>query len=316
MPGTFKNIKVPYTHVATNTTLSIAVGNTLADFYLDDVMIASTRAGSPIVAPGTLKETLDYPVGVAIEQRSTLAGTEAETVLTREFNSATPENAMKPESWYGSDRKFAGSEGAQFTSNAAADAIMDWAYENGGQVYGHVLVWHSQVPSWFFQTEGGQALSAANEEDKQLLRDRMRDHIYNIAEYLADRHGEFGSPTNRLVAFDVVNEVVADNAATASNGLRTSSWYNILGEEFIDLAFQYADEAFNVDFAAEGAVRPVKLFINEYGTEGGDGPGTKLQRYQDLIQRLIDRDVPIDGIGNQFHVQLTRDVNNLRIAME
>ena len=314
-PGTFKNVQVTYTHDAANTTLSIAVGNTLSTFFIDDVHIQGTRAGTPITVDATLKDTLDYPIGVAIEGRSTIEGTQAEEVLSREFDSATPENAMKPESWYGPDNKFAGTEGAVLENNAGADAIMDWAVANDARVYGHVLVWHSQVPSWFFQKEGGGNLTNAP-EDQDVLKERLRTHIFNIAEYLSDRYGEFGSETNPLQAFDVVNEVVADNTAAASNGLRTSQWYNILGEEFIDLSFQYADEAFNDLYAAEDADRPVKLFINEYGTEGGDGAGTKLQRYYDLVERLLERDVPVDGIGNQFHVQLTRDVENLRIAMD
>ncbi len=314
-PGTFKHVEVTYTHVASNTTLSIAVRNTLSTFYIDDVHIQGMRAGTPITVSSTLKDTLDYPVGVAIEGRSTVAGTPAEEVLSREFDSATPENAMKPESWYGPDRKFAGTDGAELTHNAGADAIMDWAVANDARVYGHVLVWHSQVPAWFFQKEGGAALTNSP-EDQQILKDRLHEHIFNVAKYLSDRYGAFGTPGNPLKAFDVVNEVVADNAATASAGLRTSSWYNVLGESFIDLAFQYADEAFNTLYAAPDATRPVKLFINEYGTEGGDGDGTKLQRYYDLVKRLLARDVPVDGIGNQFHVQLTRDVNNLRIAME
>ena len=314
-PGTVKNVRVTYTHVATNTTLSIAVRNTLSEFYIDDVHIQGTRAGTPITVESTLKDTLDYPIGAAIEGRSTVPGTQAEEVLSREFDSATPENAMKPESWYGPDQLFAGAEGAELTANTGADAIMDWALANDARVYGHVLVWHSQVPSFFFANPDGGTLTSSPEH-QQILKDRLRAHIFNIAEYLSSRYGAFGSAGNPLRAIDVVNEVVADSAATASNGLRTSNWYNILGEQFIDLSFQYADEAFNDVYADPTADRPVKLFINEYGTEGGDGATTKLQRYYDLVARLLAREVPVDGIGNQFHVQLTRDVNNLRIAME
>ena len=223
-PGTFKNVQVTYTHVAANTTLSIAVRNTLSDFFIDDVHIQGTRTGTPITVDSTLKDTLDYPIGVAIEGRSTVEGTQAEEVLSREFDSATPENAMKPESWYGPDNKFAGTEGAVLTENAGANAIMDWALANDSRVYGHVLVWHSQVPSWFFQKpEGGNLTSSA--EDQQVLKDRLRTHIFNVAEYLADRYGEFGTPGNPLQAFDVVNEVVADSTSAGSH---QSNWPSAL----------------------------------------------------------------------------------------
>ena len=61
----------------------------------------------------------------------------------------------------------------------------------------------------------------------------------------------FGSDNNPLVAFDVVNEVVSDSGEFA-DGLRRSERYRILGENFIDLAFQYANEAFNDTYAVAG----------------------------------------------------------------
>ena len=51
---------------------------------------------------------------------------------------------------------------------------------------------------------------------------------------------------------------------TTNDGLRRSEWYRILGEEFIDLAFQYADEAFNEKFAAAGSDRPPCTVTAEY----------------------------------------------------
>ena len=49
----------------------------------------------------------------------------------------------------------------------------------------------------------------------------------------------------------MVNEVVSDSGEFA-DGLRRSEWYRILGESFIDLAFQYANEAFNDTYAVAG----------------------------------------------------------------
>src|SRR5690606_36818309 len=146
--------------------------------------------------------------------------------------------------------------------------------------------------------------------DQQILRDRLRTHIFSIAEYLSDTYGLFGSDTNPLKAWDVVNEVVADGGDFA-DGLRRSAWYNILGEEFIDLAFQYADEAFNDRYAADGVTRPVKLFINDYNTELGG----KRVRYRALVERLLARDVPLDGVGHQFHVNLSMPVVALEAAL-
>jgi endo-1,4-beta-xylanase len=109
----------------------------------------------------------------------------------------------------------------------------------------------------------------------------------------------------------VVNEVVADSGDFA-DGLRRSNWYNVLGEQYIDLAFQYADEAFNDVYAAEGATRPVTLFINDYNTEQAG----KRARYHALVERLLARGVPVDGVGHQFHVNLSMPVSALADALD
>ncbi|MER7975347.1 endo-1,4-beta-xylanase, partial [Streptomyces sp. NPDC096080] len=194
-------------------------------------------------------------------------------------------------------------------ANAEADALMDFAQEQDLRAYGHVLVWHSQTPAWFFQDDAGQPL-AADDAGKAVLRDRLRTHIFDVAEYLAGKYGPFGSDTNPLTAFDVVNEVVSDGGEFA-DGLRRSEWYRILGEEFIDLAFAYADEAFNEVHAADGAERPVALFINDYNTEQGG----KQARYHALVERLLARGVPVDGVGHQFHVSLAMPVSALEQAI-
>src|SRR5674476_1016010 len=55
------------------------------------------------------------------------------------------------------------------------------------RLYAHNLVWHSQTPAWFFQNAAGEALtdSAA---DQQFLRDRLRTHIFDVAQYLSLIH--------------------------------------------------------------------------------------------------------------------------------
>ena len=124
----------------------------------------------------------------------------------RHFDQVTPENHMKPEAWYDADRTFA--------IHPEATAIMDFAQDNDLDVYGHTLVWHSQTPAWFFQDATPARRSPNSEADQQILRDRLRDHIFDVAETLSTAYGLFGSDTNPLVAFDVVNEVVSDGASS------------------------------------------------------------------------------------------------------
>jgi endo-1,4-beta-xylanase len=276
-------------------------GNT-SDWLIDDIVVSVPEP--PLIEDLTgIKETVDFPMGVAVDSRETSGA--AAQLLNRHFGQITPENHMKPEAWYDDERTF--------RRHPEATALMDFAQANDLRVYGHVLVWHGQTPDWFFQDDAGEPLPATA-EGQAVLRERLRTHIFDVAEDLSTEYGPFGSDTNPLVAFDVVNEVVSDGAENP-DGLRRSEWFRILGEEFIDLAFRYADEAFNETYAAPPsdtvAERPVTLFINDYNTEQGG----KQDRYLALVERLLARGVPVDGVGHQFHVSLAMPVSALEGAL-
>ncbi|MCR6713228.1 MAG: endo-1,4-beta-xylanase [Demequina sp.] len=248
-----------------------------------------------------IKDTVSFPVGVAIDSRET-AGPGSKLLL-KHFNQVTPENFMKPEAWYNAN--------GEWSPNSEIASLMDYAKANDLRVYGHVLVWHSQTPAWFFNKSATDSTPLTNSEaDKQLLRERLETHINNVADYLA-QWGDYGDG-NPIQAFDVVNEVVNDGASPDTGGLRNSRWYQVLGDEYIADAFRYADAAFNHgDHTAVGADRPVKLFINDYNTEQSG----KRARYLTLINNLIANDVPIDGMGHQFHVSLATPVSAMDEAL-
>jgi endo-1,4-beta-xylanase len=268
-------------------------GNT-STFLLDEVTV--TKPGAPVVQDLTpLKDTVSFPVGVAVDSRETTGS--AADLLLRHFNQLTAENHMKPDAWYDADRNF--------RRNPEATTLLDFAQKNHLRIYGHVLVWHGQTPDWFFQHDDGTPLTSSD-ADKAILRQRMKDHIDNVAANIAGDYGDFGSATNPLVAFDVVNEVISDSN-DPGDGLRHSPWYNVLGEEFVSDAFQYADDAFNHQHAAAGTTRPVKLFINDYNTD----QSAKQDRYFALVQRLLAADVPVDGVGHQFHCSITTPIASL-----
>jgi endo-1,4-beta-xylanase len=248
-----------------------------------------------------IKDTLPFPVGAAITKEQT-TGYKAQ-LLDKHFDQVTPENFMKPEAWYDDEHHFV-------SVNDEADQLMTHAQQNGLRVYGHTLAWYQQTPDWFFQDDEGEFLTDSP-ADQAIMRQRLADHIDNVARYLSEKYGEFGSPTNPLVAFDVVNEAVSDNVGDADD-LRQTHWYQILGKDYIADAFGDAEEAFNHTYAAEGADRPVKLFYNDYNTEQTGKRG----RVLDLVERLIDEGVPVDGIGHQFHVTLSTPVSTLRAAIE
>ena len=154
---------------------------------------------------------------------------------------------------------------------AAADAYLEFGQKHRMAVIGHTLVWHSQTPAWVFQGEGGQPAS------REVLLERMRDHIRTVA----------GRYRGRIKGWDVVNEAVADGGPDV---LRDSPWRRIIGDDFLDHAFRFAREA---DPKAE-------LYYNDYGLENEQ----KRARALTLLRGLVQRGVPIDGVGLQGHYYL------------
>lgn len=152
-----------------------------------------------------------------------------------------------------------------------ADAYVEFARKNDMKLIGHTLVWHSQTPGWVFQGEGGKP--ATREE----LLKRMRDHIHSVA----------GRYKGKIKGWDVVNEALSDGGPEI---LRDSPWRKIIGDDFIDHAFRYAKEA----------APDAELYYNDYGLENG----RKRANCVKLLKGLLERGVPIDGVGTQSHFQL------------
>ncbi|MDY6778397.1 MAG: endo-1,4-beta-xylanase, partial [Candidatus Nanohaloarchaea archaeon] len=87
---------------------------------------------------------------------------------------------------------------------------------------------------------------------------------------------------DRITAWDVVNEAVNDDGE-----LRESVWLDGMGERYIEQAFRYTASATDA-----------QLFYNDYGLPYNE---EKRERVHDLLATLLDRGVPIDGIGLQLH---------------
>jgi len=103
-----------------------------------------------------------------------------------QFNQFTPENAMKWATIQPEPDRF------DFTR---ADGVMDIAEAAGGNVHGHVFIWHEAAPDWIFEDEDGQTLT------REALLARMRDHIYTVG----------GRYRGRIQSWDVVNEALNHN---------------------------------------------------------------------------------------------------------
>ncbi|AEE44714.1 Endo-1,4-beta-xylanase [Cellulomonas fimi ATCC 484] len=288
------HVQAQYTMAAAESALLyVESSSSLASFLVDDVVVSGSTAPPVQTDIPSLKDELPWPVGVAIDERETV-GT-GEQLVVKHYDQITAENAMKPES-------IQPTEGA-FTFEAG-DALIDSAVANGQRVYGHTLVWHSQTPDWFFTHADGTPLTSSA-ADQQILRDRMRTHIETVADHYRQKYGEYGTAGNPIVAYDVVNEAIAESE---SDGLRRSRWFEVLGEQYLDLAFQYASQAFN----GGDTDGPVQLFLNDYNTE----LPAKRQAMLDVVNRLLARDVPLDGLGHQFHVNLLQPVSQMKASID
>ena len=226
----------------------------------------------------TLKDAFknNFPIGVAINQQQfTGQDSNGVALITTQFNSISPENVLKWEKIHPQP----GTNGYDF---AAADAYVAFGEKHQMLVVGHTLVWHSQTPNWVFQDENGRWLSRTNATDRELLLQRMHDHIQTVV----------GRYKGRIKIWDVVNEALNDSRSLSdTNVLRQKSpWVRVLGMDSIVKAFEYAHEA---DPAAI-------LRYNDYSIENP----AKRQRLIALIKHLQAQDVPVMAIGSQTHANL------------
>ncbi|CAM4324436.1 endo-1,4-beta-xylanase [Paenibacillus alkaliterrae] len=165
-----------------------------------------------------------------------------------------------------------------------ADEIASFAKTQGMKLRGHTLVWHNQTPDWLFQDAKGGTVDA-----KTLLA-RMKSHIDTVVSRYKDS----------IYAWDVVNEVIADEGTEL---LRQSKWLDIAGEGFIAKAFEYAHEA------DPNAL----LFYNDYN----ESHPAKREKIYTLVKGLVDRGVPINGVGLQAHWNITNPgLDDIRSAIE
>lgn len=196
-------------------------------------------------------------------------------LLIEHFNSVTAENEMKFERLHPAEDRY---------TFEAADRLVALAKANGMGVRGHTLVWHNQTPAWVFENEDG------SQTDRVTLLARMKSHINTV---VSRYRGE-------LYAWDVVNEAVSDSG---SELLRPSKWLDIIGEDFIAKAFEYAHEA---DPEA-------LLFYNDYN----EADPVKSDKIYTLVKSLLEQGVPIHGIGLQAHWSLYHpSLDHIRVAIE
>ena len=201
-----------------------------------------------------------FKMGVAVNQDIvTGKNAAAQSIIAKQFNTVTLENAMKAEVIYPQQGK---------VDFSGADAFIDFAKQNNMFTVAHTLVWHNQTPDWFFTNSKNEPNTPAEQLEQ------MRKHIELVA----------GRYKNKVDAWDVVNEVIADDGS-----YRPTVWVNRVGDgdTMVKAAFKYAQQ-----YSPN-----TELYYNDFNAwrpEKRDG----IIR---MIKMLQKEGIRIDGIGIQAH---------------
>ena len=235
-----------------------AKGNEQAMMNTPDRIVSTGRAET--TALPTLKNAFkdDFYIGAALSLDQ-ISGKEpaAMAVVEKHFNSITPENIMKWEEIHPKPGQY---------NFEAADRYVAFGEKHKMHIIGHTLVWWHQTPDWVFQDASGKPLG------REALLERMKEHIFTV----------MGRYRGRIHGWDVVNEAI-----NADGSWRKSRWYEILGEDHVVKAFEFARQA---DLNAE-------LYYNDFDLE----IRPKCEGVIRLVKGLQAKGIRVNGIGIQGH---------------
>ncbi|MER6323720.1 endo-1,4-beta-xylanase [Streptomyces coelicoflavus] len=227
------------------------------------LVVGATATATALVTPSTA-QAAESTLGAAAAQSGRYFGVAIASgrlgdstyasIANREFNSVTAENEMKIDATEPQRGQF---------NFSAADRVYNWAVQNGKEVRGHTLAWHSQQPGWMQNLSGND------------LRQAMIGHI----------NGVMAHYKGKIAQWDVVNEAFADG----SSGARRDSNLQRTGNDWIEVAFR----------TARAADPDAKLCYNDYNVENWNW--AKTQAMYNMVRDFKQRGVPIDCVGFQSH---------------
>ncbi len=228
------------------------------------LLLAGILSVPALAQPRTLKDAFagKFVIGTAMSAPQ-IEGTDtaAVRVIKEQFNAIVAENCMKSGPIQPREGEF---------DFSLSDKFVEFGIKNNKHITGHTLVWHSQTPTWFFKDAEG------NDVSREVLIERMKKHIYTVV----------GRYKGKIKGWDVINEVIDDR----DGSLRRSKFMQIIGEDYIKLAFQFAHEA---DPQAE-------LYYNDYSLFSP----AKRKGAVAMVKKLIEQGVKIDAVGEQCHIGL------------
>jgi endo-1,4-beta-xylanase len=224
---------------------------------------AAARAGAAAVPLQQLASEKGLLFGSCLALKYFVQSAAYQQLFVSQCNIATPELHMKWDSLSRQPEEYDFGNADKFVSFCATNHI---------KVRGHTLVWHDSLPAWVTPL-----LTAGSGPGM------MVDHIRRVAGHFA----------GKLYSWDVVNEVL-DPGGNRPDGLRDSPWLRNGGVDYIDLAFR-----------TTAVADPNALLVwNENYLELSNGFGkAKRTAMLNLLDRMLDRGVPIHAIGLEAHLR-------------
>lgn len=227
-------------------------------------------------------------------------------LVTKHFNALTIGNELKPDATFGySNDRCPGTVTMELNGKSVEmpkmdfsrgesvlNVILGWNEAHPDQkvrVRGHVLVWHSQTPEWFFHEDFDASKPYVTPE---VMTERQECYIKAVLEHY---HGKDSKYKDLFYAWDVVNEACSDGSGSYRTDKENSSWWAVYkSNEFIINAFKFANKYAPAD---------VDLYYNDYN----DTSTTKVKAICALLQAVKDAEgapgvgTRIDGMGMQGH---------------
>ncbi len=220
-----------------------------------------------------------------------------DAALAGQFNILTNENELKLPVLLSKDGVY---------NFAPAERLATFAQAQGMKMRGHVLIWREDPADWLW-----------DEATREDAINFMRNHIHTVLGHFRTRYPDV------FVHWDVVNE-----AFRGDGTLRDSGWHRLIGDEFIELAFQFAHEAwpelklYYNDFFEQNAVTfgvidasgnpdpdSIRAGFGTLGPLSSCDLSAKCSAVRAMAQDFVARGIPIHGIGFQGHIANIVDPN-------
>ncbi|MBQ8928171.1 MAG: endo-1,4-beta-xylanase [Oscillospiraceae bacterium] len=295
----FNDVKFSFSSEVSDVSVYVECGDA-ADLAIDDFVLSTTPVyGIEEDIPSLKDVYADYfKIGGAVTADE-LAPKATQDLILKHYNSITLGNELKPENMLDADACRAAvaddPTAVKVSLGGQARIILNFCRDNNIPVRGHVLVWHSQTPDWFFHQD---YTTDSDWVDQETMLGRMENYIKGVMEVLAAEY-----PDVDFYAWDVVNEAWTDGGtprtagSQGQSGSNNSAWVQVFGDNsFIPYAFEYARK-----YAPEGC----KLYYNDFNEYMPQKTAAIVEMATELKERGL-----IDGIGMQSHLAAIQDNND------